>query len=151
MTIDDLEPQKWKITAFAPGFQTFNQDIAFADGKPDLAIKVDLNAVSSAPPPPRGVPVAAAPPPRPAKDSDSGDDDGKIDVPSGTGLLNINSLPPSKVLLDGRAMGGTPKTDVSVPAGTHTVTFIHPDLGKKTVSVDVKPGQRAVASVRFDK
>lgn len=70
---------------------------------------------------------------------------------SGTGTLNANSLPPSKVLVDGRPMGATPKVEIPLSAGTHTVTFVHPDLGKKSVSVTIKAGQSATASVRFKK
>ena len=72
-------------------------------------------------------------------------------APSGQGTLNINSLPLSKVLLDGRPLGSTPKVGVPVAAGNHTVTFVHPELGRKSVTVNVKPGQTATASVRFQK
>jgi serine/threonine-protein kinase len=48
-------------------------------------------------------------------------------------------------------MGATPKVEIPLSAGTHTVTFVHPDLGKKSVSVTIKAGQSATASVRFKK
>ncbi|HSN99837.1 MAG TPA: PEGA domain-containing protein, partial [Candidatus Nanopelagicales bacterium] len=65
------------------------------------------------------------------------------------GTLNINSIPVSKVVLDGRPLGSTPKVGVSVPAGSHTVTFIHPELGKKSVTVTVKAGETKTAAVKF--
>jgi hypothetical protein len=68
---------------------------------------------------------------------------------SGTGTLNINSIPVSKVVLDGRPLGSTPKVGVSVPAGPHTITFIHPDKGKATVSVTVKAGETKTAAHKF--
>jgi serine/threonine-protein kinase len=68
---------------------------------------------------------------------------------SGTGTLNINSIPVSKVVLDGRPLGSTPKVGVSVPAGPHTITFIHPEKGKATVSVTVKAGETKTAAHKF--
>jgi serine/threonine-protein kinase len=70
---------------------------------------------------------------------------------SGTGTLNINSIPASRVLLDGQPMGETPRTGVQVSAGTHTVTFIHPELGKKSISVKVGAGETKAATARLRK
>jgi serine/threonine-protein kinase len=68
---------------------------------------------------------------------------------AGQGTLNINSIPQSNVLLDGRPLGKTPKAGVSVSAGSHTVVFIHPEHGRKQVVVTVIPGRTATAAVRF--
>lgn len=68
---------------------------------------------------------------------------------TGQGTLNINSIPQSNVLLDGRPLGKTPRAGVSVPAGSHTVVFIHPEHGRKQVSVNVGSGKTATAAVRF--
>ena len=68
---------------------------------------------------------------------------------SGTGTLNINSVPPTTVLLNGRPLGKTPKAGVSVPAGSHTITFIHTDKGRKTVKVTVDGGASRTVSVRL--
>lgn len=70
-------------------------------------------------------------------------------APSGQGTLNINSIPISSVILDGKPLGSTPKMGVKVKAGTHTVVFVHPQHGRKTQTVTVAPGQTAVAVVRF--
>jgi serine/threonine-protein kinase len=45
-------------------------------------------------------------------------------------------------------MGATP-VRAPLSSGQHSVVFVHPSLGKKTVSVDVSPGKSAVAAVRF--
>ena len=66
------------------------------------------------------------------------------------GTLNVNSVPPSRVLVDGRPVGTTPAV-VQVPAGSHTVVFIHKDLGRQSVSVTVGPGETKTATVRFKK
>ncbi|MGC4070093.1 MAG: PEGA domain-containing protein [Polyangiaceae bacterium] len=68
---------------------------------------------------------------------------------TGQGTLNINSIPQSNVLLDGRPLGKTPRAGVSVPGGSHTVVFIHPEHGRKQVVVTVIPGRTATAAVRF--
>jgi serine/threonine-protein kinase len=68
---------------------------------------------------------------------------------AGQGTLNINSIPQSNVLLDGRPLGKTPKAGVSVSGGSHTVVFIHPEHGRKQVVVTVIPGRAATAAVRF--
>lgn len=68
---------------------------------------------------------------------------------AGQGTLNINSIPQSNVLLDGRPLGKTPRAGVSASAGSHTVVFIHPEHGRKTVSVNVAAGKTATAAVRF--
>jgi len=68
----------------------------------------------------------------------------------GNAFLNINSIPVSKIILDGKPIGSTPKVGVSVPAGSHTVVFIHPEKGKKSIAVTVKPGETKAAAVKFD-
>jgi hypothetical protein len=75
----------------------------------------------------------------------------KADKPQATGpaTLNINSVPPTTVLLNGRPLGKTPKTGVSVPAGSHTITFIHPDKGRKSVKVDVPAGGSKNVTIRL--
>ncbi len=63
--------------------------------------------------------------------------------------LSINSIPVSAILLDGKPIGSTPKQRVRVSPGKHSVTFVHPKRGKKTVSVKVKPGESRTVSTRF--
>jgi serine/threonine-protein kinase len=67
---------------------------------------------------------------------------------SGGAMLNINSIPVSSVLLDGRPIGTTPKMAVHVPAGSHTVIFIN-GTTRKTSSVLVTAGQTKTVAIRF--
>lgn len=67
----------------------------------------------------------------------------------GKGTLNINSVPPTTVLLDGRPLGKTPKVGVSVPAGSHSITFVHPEKGRKSVKVDVPGGGSKNVTIRL--
>jgi len=68
---------------------------------------------------------------------------------AGQGTLNVNSIPVSNVIVDGRPMGATPKMGLSVAAGTHTIVFVHPEHGRKVVTVTVVAGQPATAATRF--
>ena len=66
-----------------------------------------------------------------------------------TGVLNINSIPLSRVVLDGRPLGETPRVQISVSAGVHTVLFVHPEYGRIFREVRVDAGRSSLAAVRF--
>jgi serine/threonine-protein kinase len=180
-TTVDVEAVSWQIIAAKKGQGEVTEEVSFEDGQADKHVRLELsgtadpssNTVASAPaaapiavaarePAPRAPsrsapreappPAAPAPPPAPSPPPRAAEPERPAPVSaSGTGTLSMNSLPLSKVLIDGRPLGSTPKVDVPVPAGTHTVTFVHPDLGKKSVTVTVKAGESASASVRFRK
>jgi serine/threonine-protein kinase len=63
--------------------------------------------------------------------------------------INLNSIPPSNVIVNGRPMGKTPKLGVKVPAGAQSIVFMHPDKGRKRVSVTVPAGGAKTISVSF--
>jgi hypothetical protein len=66
----------------------------------------------------------------------------------GTCTLNINSIPPSRIALDGRPMGLTPKIGVSVSSGTHTVMFVG-ETTKKTQTTTCRPGEQKTVAIRL--
>lgn len=72
----------------------------------------------------------------------SGSADAKV------GAINVTSNPPANVVLDGRPLGKAPRV-VKVPAGLHTVVFIHPLYGRQSLSVNVGPGATTNASADF--
>jgi serine/threonine-protein kinase len=155
MTLDVHASEGWRLVASKPGHREMVEELSFADGNAERRIDVDLarldpagrDAAVARPTVPR---PAAPTPPTPAPAAQPGSDASSQEVaPTGTGTLNANSLPVSKVLVDGRALGSTPQMGISLPAGTHTVTFVHPELGKKSVTIQVRPGEKAVAAVRF--
>lgn len=146
--LDVPDPSEaWKLVATKKGYEDWSQELSFGDGKSEKTIRIELSE--------QGKPVAAAPAPGPAP----GPGPGPAPTPtpaatpdkpaSGNGTLNINSIPVSKVVLDGKPLGSTPKVGVSVSAGSHTVTFIHPEHGKKSVTVTVKAGETKTAAVKF--
>jgi hypothetical protein len=69
--------------------------------------------------------------------------------PSTMGKLNINSIPVSRVLVDGRPVGTTPRMGIDVSPGSHTVTFVHEEKGRKVVTVNVKAGETKSVAVKF--
>ena len=66
-----------------------------------------------------------------------------------TGELNLNALPWAEVWIDGRKTGDTPIAHLSIPVGTHEVTFKHPQLGERKITATVNAGTPATASVDF--
>jgi hypothetical protein len=64
------------------------------------------------------------------------------------GTLDVTSNPPANVVLDGRPIGKAPRV-VRVLPGVHTVLFIHPLYGRRSLSVNVSEGRAARASADF--
>jgi serine/threonine-protein kinase len=162
--IDIDASEKWKLVATKKGFDELSQDISFEDGQAEKTIRIELVEAGKAPPAvavgsineqPDRTPPTSTGGDRPPPTASTGPATGGDKTPpvaaggGGNGTLNINSIPVSKVVLDGRPLGSTPKVGVSVPAGSHTVTFIHPELGKKSVTVQVKAGETKTAAVKF--
>ena len=145
----DIDPTEgWKLVASKKGHEDFTQALTFDDGQAEKTIRIELPEAGQAPPPV----VAANPQPKPeaAQPKPTSEPAAAPPVAGGAATLNINSIPVSKVILDGRPLGSTPKVGVSVPAGSHTVTFIHPELGKKSLTVTVKAGETKTAAVKFN-
>jgi hypothetical protein len=59
-----------------------------------------------------------------------------IAVPNGK--ISINAAPWAEVEIDGTPAGETPLANLSLPIGTHEITFRHPQLGVKKQTVVVK-------------
>ncbi len=159
----DTSTGNWRVVAKKADNPDFSQLVDFSDGVAEKTVTVDfsskqpeaisLNDLPSSTPSANATTTATsgkqAPPtssPPPTRTSEP------VEAASGSGTLNINSIPASRVLLDGQPLGETPRTGVSVSPGTHTVTFIHPELGKKSISVKVGAGETksAVAKLRTD-
>ena len=69
--------------------------------------------------------------------------------PAAFGTLNINSIPRSNVVLDGRPLGMTPRLGIQVKPGPHSVIFIHPEHGRKSSGANVVAGKSHTVAVRF--
>jgi hypothetical protein len=74
--------------------------------------------------------------------------DRSSDTDVNVGAITITSNPPASVVLDGRPLGKAPLV-VRAPAGVHSLLFIHPLYGRRSLSVSVSPGLTRGASVEF--
>jgi hypothetical protein len=133
------------IVASKSGYATFNKPIAFEDGKAEKTFEVTLVPVdeTAEAQPATGrsstrrtaAPRSPSPAPAPA-------------ASSGSATLNINSIPVSNVILDGRPLGPTPKVGVRVAPGAHTIVFVS-GSDRKSATVNVTAGQTKTVAVRF--
>jgi serine/threonine-protein kinase len=168
--IDIATTKPYSLVATKKGFQDYKQDITFDDGQAEKTFIIDLipeaDTRAEEPPPrerPRPVaraPVARAPvarskpAPAPVKRAatvaaSDVEEPPPVETAAANGTLNISSSPPSSVVLDGKPLGSTPRTGLSVAPGPHTVTFIHPEHGRKTRSVVVVAGKTVSANISF--
>jgi hypothetical protein len=161
LRVDITSDKPYSIVATKKGFADYKQSIEFEDGQAERTFVVELGSgaseatsepdkkeekeektTSSTPSAPKG-PAAPIKPPAEKPEAP------KPVAASGKGTLNINSIPVSNVILDGKPLGQTPKVGVSVSPGPHTVIFVHAEHGRKAKSVTVEAGKTAAAIVRF--
>ena len=161
LRVDITSDKPYSIVASKKGFSDFKQNIEFEDGQAERTFVVELGGSSTAAEP---TPAAPEKEEKPTPETPSSTKHTpttstkpatpvavveKPAAPSGKGTLNINSIPVSNVILDGKPLGQTPKVGVSVSPGAHTVIFVHPEHGRKAKSVTVEAGKTAAAIVRF--
>ena len=132
---------KWTVKASLKGYKDFEKELDFSDvgEKMDFSIKLEKE---DAEPPPASVATGPA---------TTGPSEPPPTVKDESGYINANSIPPSKVIIDGRPKGSTPVTGVKVAPGSHSVVFKHKKYGTKSRTVTVAAGQTKTATVRFKK
>lgn len=156
--------ETYRVQARRPGYRDFSAEFAFASGDSEKDVLIDLTPVKAAPPPQAAqagpeqwlqtaVPTAAAPASPAPQGSSTGQTLVRVKanakpVAPGSASLSVNSIPISTVIVDGRSQGLTPRV-LQVAPGSHTVVFVHAELGRRLVSVAVESGTTAVAAVRF--
>jgi len=147
LSIDIDTSKEWRIEATKSGHDDLRLPISFVDGEAEKTFKIELRETGKA--------TATGDDPNAAGTSKvdpggtAGPDKPPVPPAGGPAKLNINSIPPSAVLVDGRPVGRTPRSGVQVTPGTHTITFIHPEKGRKSTSVTVGPGETKGVGVRF--
>jgi serine/threonine-protein kinase len=148
ITVDIPTEKPYQIVAEKKGLQPFVQKIAFEDGAAEKTFTIDMA--------PFGPAITPDPDPAPAPKSGGGRAPAVARTTTksstqatGNGTININSIPASNVILDGRPLGSTPKAGISVSPGAHTVIFIHPEHGRKAKTVNVEAGKAVSAAVKF--
>jgi serine/threonine-protein kinase len=160
ISVDIDTAKSWSLEGTKAGYDDYRQLISFDDGQAEKTYTVTLEPKSAgsaaapqtyAPAPAYNPPPtyqAAAPAPRaaPAPQSGGGDTGG-----GGEAFLNINSIPPSTCILDGKSLGSTPRIHVSVKPGSHTVKFVDSDDGlTKTIFVNVGSGETKPAVAKLN-
>ncbi len=145
LTINIPADKTFTLTATRDGYDDFEEDIEFSVEKPQRTVDIDLEEGSDA----DESSSAATSRSRSSSSSSSTRTSAASRAPSGTAKLNINSIPVSSVILDGRPIGTTPKIGLTVSAGTHTIVFVHPEKGRQVKTLTVTPGGTGTAAVRF--
>lgn len=159
LRVDITSDKPYSIVATKKGFADYKQDIVFEDGQAERTFLVELGS-EAAPEKAPDAPAAPATPGRPSTPTPKAPSpapvtakeppaEPKAPAPSGKGTLNINSIPVTNIILNGKPLGQTPKVGVSVNPGSHTVIFVHPEHGRKAKTVTVEAGKTATATVRF--
>jgi serine/threonine-protein kinase len=159
--IDIATDKDWKLVATRKGYSEFQVPLSFDTGEAERTFRIDMSksGQEAAEEPvahvasPRAPTPATPPPTHKGKTTEPTAPVAGAKTPAkpaaGQGTLNVNSIPVSNVIVDGRPMGSTPKMGLSVAAGTHTIVFVHPEHGRKVVTVNVAAGQTATAATRF--
>jgi serine/threonine-protein kinase len=154
ITLDIPTTQLHTLVATKRGYEPFRLPIRFDDGLVEKTFEIALTETGSAP---RESPPSS---PGPSTPHHGGGGGGLVTSPApapepgggggggGSGTLNINSIPVSTIVLDGRPLGPTPKVGVKVSAGNHTVVFVS-GTDRKSASVNVGGGQTKTVAVRF--
>jgi len=69
----------------------------------------------------------------------------KPEPPKAPGTLTVWAIPNGRLLVDGRDLGWTPKLNLPLTAGRHSVVLINEQFGaRKTYSVTIQPGKLSV-------
>lgn len=148
----EAAPGAYQIRAKKAGFPPFETSVTLSPATPDVAVVVELGKTAQGSGPHVAAPNATdadSSAPGSAPDAKPAPVDGTApSSTSGSASLNITSSPPSNVVLDGRPLGKAPRV-VNVPAGKHTVVFIHPKYGRQSITVNAEPGRTTSASADF--
>jgi hypothetical protein len=169
ITLDIPTNQPHTLVATRRGFEQLKLPIKFEDGEVERTFEVALVESGGASTGSSGAGVVAASEHRGGGESyaSSGTSSGVSSSTSsgssessgasvasaaggggGSATLNINSIPVSSILLDGRPVGTTPKIGVAVKAGSHTVIFVN-GSSRKASSVTVGKGETKTVAIRF--
>jgi hypothetical protein len=66
-----------------------------------------------------------------------------------TGLLQLGAKPYADVIVDGRPMGTTPMSPLTLAAGSHVVRLLHPDYQPFQRRITIRPGETTKLFVDF--
>jgi len=135
------------LTATKPGYEDFSLTLQL-QGETEKVIDVALTPLEGASAH-RARPVAKPAAVRKVAPAAKATATGPALDPS-QGLLNVSSVPPSQIILNGRPLGTTPKTAIVVPGDSlQTIVFVHPKMGRRRAQKFVPAGKERTVSIRF--
>ncbi|HEX7670893.1 MAG TPA: carboxypeptidase regulatory-like domain-containing protein, partial [Polyangiaceae bacterium] len=156
-TIEVPAGKQLTLVATKSGYSTYRRNVSFEDGVAEKSFEITMaeggsEETASAPAADEPAPTqhsmgkttaathhatpAPAPAPAPGPVRAASRTPGK-----GKAVLNINSIPVTNVILNGRPIGATPKVGVQVTPGPQTVVFVHATLGRKVQTGTVGEGE----------
>lgn len=137
----ELEPGTvHHLSASKPGYEDYTLEVQVDEGETEKLIEVALTPIEGASATKRPKAKSARKPA--AAKASTGD--------ATRGVLNISSVPPSQIILNGRPLGTTPKTGITVPGDSlQTIVFVHPKMGRRRAQKFVPAGKERTVSIRF--
>jgi hypothetical protein len=143
----ELEPNtSHTLSASKPGHEDLSMEVVLAPGETEKLIEVSLSPAEGSSPARKSRAKVAKKPATKAPATNAA----AALADSTQGLLNISSVPPSQIILNGRPLGSTPKTGINVPGDSlQTIVFVHPKMGRRRAQKFVPAGKERTVSIRF--
>jgi serine/threonine-protein kinase len=143
----ELEPGSvHSLSASKPGFEDLTLEVKIGTGETEKLIEVSLDPLDGNTPPRKSRPKATR---KAAAKAPASTAPAQLADPT-QGLLNISSVPPSQIILNGRPLGTTPKTGIAVPGDSlQTIVFVHSKMGRRRAQKFVPAGKERTVSIRF--
>ena len=153
-TIEVPAGKQLTLIATKSGYSTYRRTVGFEDGVAEKAFEITMaegtEEVAPAPVAEEPAPARAARAPATGRHAVAAPAPARARAPAapasrtpanGKAVLNINSIPVTNVILNGRPIGPTPKVGVQVAPGPQTVVFVHSELGRKVLTGTVGAGE----------
>lgn len=149
-TIEVPADETHELVARKEGFSPYRRQIRFDDGVAEKTFEITMvEGSTEEPASSRAGPVVAAVSRRAGRPAVAAIAPAKPAPSKGKATLNMNSIPVSNVILNGRPLGPTPKIGVQVEPGSQTVVFVHPEHGRKVMSGAVAAGEAKTFMAKF--
>jgi serine/threonine-protein kinase len=144
----ELEPNTvHSLTATKPGYEDLSMEVRLDANETEKLIELSLSPAEGSAPARKAARAKAARKTA-AKAATAPASTALADMTQG--LLNISSVPPSQIILNGRPLGSTPKTGITVPGDSlQTIVFVHPKMGRRRAQKFVPAGKERTVSIRF--
>jgi serine/threonine-protein kinase len=152
-TIEVPAGKQLTLLASKTGYETYRRMVNFDDGVAEKTFEITMvestTETDTSAPPVEEKSHSSTRSSRAAPKVASTQSTTETSAKQGKAVLNMNSIPVSNVILNGRPLGPTPKIGVRVDPGPQTVVFVHPQLGRKVMSATVTAGETKTFMARL--